>query len=249
MPLEQQVDIMSRISEGLAFARAASSPRHQAGEPVSTADNQVKILDFGVARIASSQLTRSGLIVGTPDYMSPEQVMGKVVDERSDIFSAGAVFYQLLSGRKPFASTKLPQILQNVMSVPPAPLAADDVPVELASIVMKALEKDPALRYQRIIEMLASLTRFLQGWDRQTREIALKACEQYQENERLLAARAGRTGGAPEEVAAAALLRDLPLFQDRGAEVLKVVPFRRGKITEIARVLQEQHDRLLAERP
>lgn len=172
--------------------------------------------------------------------------MGKVVDERSDIFSAGAVFYQILSGQKPFAAAKLPQILQNVMSVNPPPLPAA-VPPELAAIVMKALEKDSARRYQRMVEVLASLTRFLQAWDRQTREIAGKACDLYAETERLLAERQAR-GGPVEEVAAAPLLRDLPLFQDRGAEVLRVVPFRRARITEIARVLQEQHDRLVAER-
>jgi len=156
------------------------------------------------------------------------------------------VFYQLLTGRKPFAATKLPQILQNVMSAMPEPVSAD-VPTDLAAIVMKALEKDPARRYQRMVEMLASLTKFLQGWDRQTREIAVKACEQYRENERLLAERQA-AGAPPEDVAAAPLLRDLPLFQDRGADVLRVVPFRRARISEIMRVLQEQHDRLVADR-
>ena len=64
------------------------------------------------------------------------------------------------------------------------PVTEAEAPAELAAIVMKALEKDPAQRYQRMVEMLASLTKFLQGWDRQTREMALKACERYAENER-----------------------------------------------------------------
>jgi serine/threonine-protein kinase len=246
--LEEQVEIMARIAEGLAFAHARGIV-HRDVKPANlflTADGQVKILDFGVARIAASKLTRSGLVVGTPDYMSPEQVMGKVVDERSDVFSAGAVFYQLLSGARPFGARALPQILHKVVAETPEPLS-DHVPPELSAIVMKALEKDPAQRYPRMIDLLASLTRFLQTWERQTREIAMRALEQYRENERLLAARAAAGGAAADEVAAAPLLRHLPLFQDRGADVLKVVPFRRARILEIVRVLKEQRDRLVAE--
>ncbi|MEO8070180.1 MAG: serine/threonine-protein kinase [Acidobacteriota bacterium] len=247
-PLEQEVEIMLRICEGLAFAHARGIIHRDVkpGNLFLTADNQVKVLDFGVARIASSKRTRSGLIVGTPDYMSPEQVMGKVVDQRSDVFSAGAVFYQLLTGRRPFTAKSMPATLNNVMASTPAALSEQEAPADLAAIVMKALEKEPERRYQRMVEMQASLTRFLQGWDRQTREIALKACEQYHENERLLAARGASGTQPPEEVAAAPLLRDLPLFQDRGADVLKVVPFRRAKIAEIVRVLQEQRYRLVA---
>jgi serine/threonine-protein kinase len=246
-PLEQQGEIMARIAEGLAFAHARGIV-HRDVKPANlflTTDGQLKILDFGVARIASSKLTRSGLIVGTPDYMSPEQVAGKPVDQRSDVFSAGTVFYQLLSGRRPFAAKNMPMVLQRVLTEQPVPLTDSEAPAELAAIVMKALEKDPGQRYQRMVELLASLTKFVQGWDRQTREIAARACDQYRENERLLAERAARDEAAPaEEVAAAPLLRELPLFQDRGADVLKVVPFRRARINEILRLLMEQRQRL-----
>ena len=241
---------MARMCEGLAFAHARGIV-HRDIKPANlfvTAEGQIKILDFGVARISSSKLTRSGLIVGTPDYMSPEQVMGKVVDQRSDVFSAGTVFYELLSRRRPFGAKKLPQILHNVMSTAPVPLTEAEAPAALAAIVMKSLEKDPAQRYQRMVDMLVALTGFLQGWERQTREIAQQACEAYRENERLIALWQSQHEGQPaEEVAAAPLLRDLPLFQDRGADVLKVVPFRRATITEIVRVLREQRDRLMAE--
>ena len=243
--LEQQLEIMTRVCEGLAFAHARGIV-HRDVKPANLfimPDGQVKILDFGVARIASSKLTRSGLIVGTPDYMSPEQVMGKVVDARSDIFAAGSVFYQLLSGQKPFAAKRLPQVLNNVIKEQPAPIPEPAVPADLTAIVMKALEKDPAARYQHMIEMLASLVRFKQAWDRETRELAIKACAQYQENERLLAERR-QAGESVEDVAAAPLLRDLPLFQDRGADVLKVVPFRRSTILEIAQLLETQYARL-----
>src|SRR5262245_22275647 len=157
LPLEQQVEIMARVSEGLAFAHARGII-HRDVKPANlflTTDGAIKVHDFGVARIASSKLTRSGLIVGTPDYMSPEQVAGKVVDQRSDVFSAGSVFYQLLSGRKPFTAKNLPMILNKVMSENPQPLTEAEAPVDLSAIVMKALEKDPAKRYQRMVDMLA----------------------------------------------------------------------------------------------
>jgi serine/threonine protein kinase len=250
LPLEQQIEIMARVCEGLAFAHSRGIV-HRDVKPANlfiTREGQLKILDFGVARIASSKLTRSGLIVGTPDYMSPEQVMGASIDARSDVFAAGAVFYQLLARRKPFAAKRLPQVLNNVMKENPPPLSDAEAPAELAAVVMKALEKDPARRYQNMVEMLAGLTRCRQTWDRDTRQKALKACDQSQENEPLLAERPSHSGAEPEEVAAAPLLRDLPLFEDRGAEVLKVVPLRRAKVVEIVRVLEEQRDRLVANR-
>ena len=255
LPLEQQVEIMMRVSEGLAFAHSRGII-HRDVKPANlfvTTDGQVKILDFGVARIASSKLTRSGLLVGTPDYMSPEQVMGMVVDQRSDVFSAGAVFYQLLTGRKPFAAKRLPDVLNRVRLEAPEAITDAEAPADLTAIVMKALEKDPAQRYQRTVEMLASLTRFLQAWDRQTREIAMHAFERYGENARLVEAH--RTNGAVDSadsdstVAADPILRELPLFQERGAEVLKVVPFRRARIQEILAVLDAQRDRLVGPAP
>ena len=254
LPLEQQVEIMMRVSEGLAFAHSRGII-HRDVKPANlfvTTDGQVKILDFGVARIASSKLTRSGLLVGTPDYMSPEQVMGMVVDQRSDVFSAGAVFYQLLTGRKPFGAKRLPDVLNKVRLEQPEAVTEAEAPADLTAIVMKALEKDPAQRYQRTVEMLANLTRFMQAWDRGTREIATHAFERYGENATLVAAYRAQhpevgDGDPDAEVAATSLLRDLPLFQERGAEVLKVVPFRRGRIREILAALDAQRDRLVGQ--
>ena len=115
---------MTGVCEGLAFSHSRSII-HRDLKPANlfiTKDRQVKVLDFGLARIASSNLTHTGLVFGTPDYMSPEQVRGKVVDARSDIFSLGAVFYQVLTGRKPFAAKALPEVLSKVLTEKPAPL-------------------------------------------------------------------------------------------------------------------------------
>ena len=101
--------------------------------------------------------TRGGLVFGTPDYMSPEQVRGKVVDARSDIFSLGAVFYQILSGRKPFAAKALPEVMRKVLTDEPARLTHDEAPPSLARIVTRSLQKDPLKRYQEVGEILADL--------------------------------------------------------------------------------------------
>ena len=136
------------------------------------ADGGLKILDFGIARLASSSMTASGFIVGTPDYMSPEQARGVAVDERSDIFSAGAVLYLMLTGRKPFVAPDLPAVLHKVVSEDPPPIEAKDAPPALARIVFKALSKDPAARFQKFPEFSAELSRWRRRYDAETRALA-----------------------------------------------------------------------------
>jgi hypothetical protein len=137
-------------------------------------------------------------------------------------------------------------VLNKVRLEQPEPVTDVEAPAELTAIVMKALEKDPTHRYQRIVEMLASLTKFMQSWDRETRQIAARAFERYAENAALIAGRPPAAAGDPDaEVAADPFLRELPLFQERGPDVLKVVPFRRARIQEIVAALDAQRDRLL----
>ena len=116
-------------------------------------------MDFGIARLATSSMTVSGLIVGTPDYMSPEQACGREVDQRSDIFSAGAVFYYMLTGRKPFGASDLPAVLVKVQHDDPLPIRDSEAPPALVTVVMKALAKSPTARYQHVGEMMADLSR------------------------------------------------------------------------------------------
>lgn len=155
----RKLQIMNRVCDGLAFShsRAIVHRDLKPGNLFLTEDRQVKILDFGLARVASSSLTKSGLVFGTPDYMSPEQVRGKIVDERSDIFSLGAVFYQLLSGRKPFAAKSLPEVMRKVLTEEPKPLTGREATPALARIVGRALQKEPLKRYQRVEELMADL--------------------------------------------------------------------------------------------
>jgi tRNA A-37 threonylcarbamoyl transferase component Bud32 len=112
-------------------------------------DNTVKVADFGVARIESSNLTQAGTVIGTPSYMSPEQFMGQTVDGRSDLFSAGVVLYQLLTGEKPFTGA-LTTIMHKVLKEDPTwPSVLNfNVSSQLDAVVRKALAKRPADRYQ-----------------------------------------------------------------------------------------------------
>ncbi|MGY2400682.1 serine/threonine-protein kinase [Pseudomonas sp. SDO5271_S396] len=113
-----------------------------------TADNQVKVTDFGVARLDSSTLTQTGSMIGTPSYMSPEQFCGELIDGRSDVFSAGIVLYQLLTGERPFSGSATMVMQQILNQTPVAPsslnLALDPA---LDNVIARALAKRPAERY------------------------------------------------------------------------------------------------------
>jgi serine/threonine-protein kinase len=122
---------------------------------------QVKIVDFGLAHIHSSNLTRTGQVLGTPDYMSPEQVLGHRVDHRSDIFSLGSVSYELLTGRKPFAGRFIEKVLFKIVHDEPKPMESYDpsIPKELGPMVRTALAKQPKDRFQSVVEFQRELAR------------------------------------------------------------------------------------------
>ena len=157
--IETKLELMIQICEGLraAHARGIFHRDIKPGNLLVRPNGELKIVDFGIARLASSSITASGLIVGTPDYMSPEQARGENADERSDIFSAGAVFYFMLTGRKPFAASDLTGVLAKVQREDPLPLRDTEAPPVLAHIVMKALAKNPSDRYQTCAQMIADL--------------------------------------------------------------------------------------------
>ena len=156
--IERKVDLMMQMCAGLGAAHKASVFHRdmKPGNIFVRADGILKILDFGVARLASSSMTASGFIVGTPDYMSPEQVRGADIDARSDIFSLGGVFYFMLAGRKPFPASDLPTLFRQIQNDDAPALNADVLP-ELTGIVMKALSKEPDARYRTCQELSADL--------------------------------------------------------------------------------------------
>jgi eukaryotic-like serine/threonine-protein kinase len=150
---EQIADIIAQVGEAIDYAHRKGII-HRDIKPANiiiTTDGKVKIMDFGIAKIASSNLTTTGQFLGTPNYMSPEQVSGAAVDGRSDIFSLGVVLYELLTSRKPFQGENLTAISYKIVHeefTPPAELSPE-VPADFNAIVARAMAKDPWNRYQR----------------------------------------------------------------------------------------------------
>jgi serine/threonine protein kinase len=154
--LEEKLEIMSQICEGLAYAHAHDIV-HRDLKPANLyllPDGQVKIMDFGLARMSGSDMTRTGLVMGTPHYMSPEQVRGEHVDFRSDVFALGCVFYEILTGKKPFDADSIHSVLYKVMQEEPKPVRelAPDMPPVLQQILDKAMAKRPEQRFQSAVE-------------------------------------------------------------------------------------------------
>ena len=161
--LEEKLDVLDQICEGLAFAHAHGIV-HRDLKPANIhvlPSGQVKIMDFGLARPSGSDMTRTGLVMGTPHYMSPEQVRGEHVDARSDVFSLGCLFYELLAGQKPFDADSLHSVLYKVMQAEPTPLAkaVPGLPLALIQVVEKALARSPADRFQDAAQLREFLGR------------------------------------------------------------------------------------------
>ncbi len=151
LDLEGRLRVMIEISRGLGYAHSRGVI-HRDVKPANilvTTSGLVKILDFGLARLGTARsITRRGVILGTPDYMSPEQASGRTVDPRSDIFSLGSVFYEFLTLEKPFAGRTLHSVLYQILSRKETPMLTlnPDLPARLAMIVHKMLDKTPEAR-------------------------------------------------------------------------------------------------------
>jgi len=162
--LAETFDLMLQLLAGLAACHR-SGLVHRDVKPANVVrDPQgvVKLADFGIARIITDEtLSRAGTIVGTPNYMSPEQIRGEDVDPRSDLFSAGVLLYELLTGKKPFDAPDVTAIMYNVTNVhPPSPLFHNAaLPPEIEQIAFRALAKDPAQRYATADEFAEDLRR------------------------------------------------------------------------------------------
>jgi eukaryotic-like serine/threonine-protein kinase len=150
LPVAQAVDYASQVADGLVHAHAAAIV-HRDIKPANvlvTPDGRAKILDFGIAKLADARLTRSGMVLGTFEYMSPEQAGGEPVDHRSDLWSLGVVLYEMLTGESPFRRESSRATLAAIQVAAPAPLVERraDVPPELNAVVMRLLSKEPADR-------------------------------------------------------------------------------------------------------
>lgn len=152
VPVVKKLDIIMQTCRALHYAHQHGII-HRDVKPaniVVLTDGLVKIVDFGIARVTGGSMTRTGLVMGTPMYMAPEQVLGQQVDARSDIFSVGVILYELLAYQNPFAAPDIPSILYKISEQAPAPLstALPGCPPQLENVVMKALAKHPEDRPQ-----------------------------------------------------------------------------------------------------
>jgi serine/threonine protein kinase len=168
----QIVELLTGVADGLATAHTAGI-LHRDIKPANilvAKNGCAKLADFGLAKLDESASpsaatrtlgeTRPGVVVGTVAYMSPEQASGKPLDARSDIFSFGIVLYELLVGKRPFSGRSDLEVLQTIIhgAFPPLP---DDLPLGLRTVVEKALENDPAERYQTMRDMVVDLRRLV----------------------------------------------------------------------------------------
>jgi len=167
VPLSDRVRIIAEICEGVGYAHSRGVV-HRDVKPANilvTNSGRVKLLDFGLARLTHGEtITRRGVILGTPDYMSPEQAVGKPLDPRTDIFSAGAVFYEFLTLQKPFKGKTLHAVLYQIVSESPDPVLTvnPEVPSRLAAIVHEMLRKEVDQR-PRSMEEVARRVREIYG--------------------------------------------------------------------------------------
>jgi hypothetical protein len=173
MPVERVLDLAARLARALEAAHAQHVV-HRDLKPengVCTPEGAVKILDFGVARSlapfdrSSIRLTEAGMLVGTPAYMSPEQIEGKEVDSRCDIFSFGVLLYELATGVHPFEGGTQASMIGRIMAVDPSPprQVRPILPAELDRIVRKCLQKRPEERYQSTADLALDLEHLATG--------------------------------------------------------------------------------------
>ncbi len=153
IPILRKVEILTAIAEGLGYAHSASII-HRDVKPANVRvleDGTVKVMDFGIAKSlqTESNLTQTGITLGTSAYLAPEQIRGEAIDRRTDVFAMGVLAYELIAYRKPFRGEHLSTILYKILNESPEPLdqLVPDAPPALVAIVNRALAKNPADRY------------------------------------------------------------------------------------------------------
>jgi eukaryotic-like serine/threonine-protein kinase len=240
--IEKKIDLMLQICAGLHAAHTHGIFHRdiKPGNLLVGQHGELKIVDFGIARLASSSMTASGLIVGTPDYMSPEQARGPDVDQRSDIFSVGAVFYLMLTGRKPFAAADPISVLAKVQAESPIPIRDTEAPAPLTRLVMKALAKDPAERYQSCARIIAELEHIKRNLENETKQWVEECGQRLKTLESLIAERRTLIRGldivpSPADVEAirAQLVAQLASLSE---------PHRQRAVEPVVAEIKKQHD-------
>ncbi|MEV4613061.1 protein kinase [Kitasatospora sp. NPDC049258] len=178
MDLHRALDLTARVLDALAYSHQQGLV-HRDVKPANVMvaqDGTVKVMDFGIAQAVQSGLgsiTRTGTVLGTPQYLSPEQAMGKPVDARSDLYSVGCMLFELVTGAPPFTGdTSMSVLYQHVQQAPPVPSALDpSLGPAVDTVVARALEKDPARRHPTAEAMADDIRRIAAGQE-PTRHLA-----------------------------------------------------------------------------
>jgi tetratricopeptide (TPR) repeat protein len=253
--LERKVELMIQLCDGMAAAHAADIVHRdlKPGNLFVQLDGLLKVLDFGVARLASSSMTTAGAQPGTLHYMSPEQARGEEVDLRSDVFSAGGVFYFMLTGRKPFPGQEWARVIRMLESENPQTLDPAEAPPFLATIVMRCLAKQVDDRYDDFHSVAADLTRFQRQHQAETRRLLDGLSSTYRAlHAQLTSVREGaRTLGQGAPITLPVIERlhaEFPILRDRGFDAMKLIPITRARVValqdelvrELPRVEQQQ---------
>ncbi len=161
--VDDVVEIIYKCAKALSYAHSRGVI-HRDIKPSNvmlTVESDVRIIDFGIAIVADSEISRIEGIAGSPSYMSPEQVQSADITNRSDLYSLGAVMYELLTGYRPFRAGNLSKLLHQIVYATPPPIHTlrTEIPEELESVVALAMRKDPDTRYKTGLEFAADLTR------------------------------------------------------------------------------------------
>jgi serine/threonine-protein kinase len=162
LPLPSVLSILARVAEALACAHRNSvvhrdvKPANVIYEPVT---DLVKVMDFGVARLTDASKTKTGMVLGSPSYMSPEQLLGRKVDGRSDLFSLGVMLYQLACGRLPFVAESMGRLMYKITNEPAPDVRSvnPQVPDDVVTVIERAMSKSAEQRYQTADEMARDL--------------------------------------------------------------------------------------------
>ncbi len=157
-----KLEIVRQVCNGVIFAHDRGII-HRDLKPANIflrEDGLIKILDFGVAKLATSKMTKSGVILGTVAYMAPEQLMGETIDVRADVFSIGAIMYELFSYKKPFRGDTITQVMGSIINTRPGDIKGVDKSINF--IIQHALEKDRNRRYQTVKELQGNVEQLLE---------------------------------------------------------------------------------------
>jgi len=229
--VSRKLKIIDELCDGLAFAHKMAII-HRDVKPANIMvedEGGVKILDFGIARIAESGMTMAGMLIGTLNYMAPEQIAGQVVDNRSDIFAIGCVMYELLALRQAFPGGLHTGIINRILYEHPPGLdtICPNLDGEVVEVVRHALEKDPQVRYQDLAAMRRDLQRARQRVDESDETIVVNPDKETVAVERPPEKRSSQAGrrGTPPEALARLRATQLAAHLERAKQALDALEF------------------------